>query len=98
MGISHNHLLTQFKEMVGISPKALARLCRLKYILHTVDATHAVELTQIAHENGYYDQAHFCKDFREFTGHNLTDYLRLRRESYATNPDRDQLVHILPTE
>lgn len=36
MGISHNHLLTQFKRMVGISPKALARLYRLKHILHSM--------------------------------------------------------------
>jgi AraC-like DNA-binding protein len=25
-------------------------------------------LTSLAHENGYFDQVHFIKDFREFTG------------------------------
>jgi AraC-like DNA-binding protein len=25
-------------------------------------------LTSLAHENEYYDQAHFIKDFKEFTG------------------------------
>jgi len=25
-------------------------------------------LTSLAYENGYYDQAHFIKDFKEFTG------------------------------
>jgi AraC-like DNA-binding protein len=25
-------------------------------------------LTSLAYENGYYDQAHFIKDFNEFTG------------------------------
>ena len=98
MGISQNHLLTQFKHMVGISPKALARLCRLKHILHSIDPTQPVDLTQIAYQSGYFDQAHFSNDFREFTGHSPTDYLRLRRQSYATNPERDRLVHILPTE
>ena len=43
MGISHNHLLTQFKRMVGISPKALARLYRLKHILHSIDPAQAVD-------------------------------------------------------
>jgi AraC-like DNA-binding protein len=95
MGISHNHLLTQFKRMVGISPKALARLCRLKHILHSIDPTQAVDWTQIAHQSNYYDQAHFNKDFRSFTGQNPTDYLRLRRQSHAVNPERDRLVHVL---
>jgi len=98
MGISQNQLLTQFKRMVGISPKALARLYRLKHILRSIDPTQAVDWTQLAHQSGYYDQAHFSKDFRAFTGHSPTDYLQLRRQSYATNPQRDRLVHILPTE
>jgi AraC-like DNA-binding protein len=98
MGISQNHLLTQFKRMVGISPKALAQLDRLKHILRSVDPTQAVDWTQIAQQSGYYDQAHFSKDFRAFTGHSPTEYLRLRRQSHATNPERDRLLHILPTE
>ena len=28
----------------------------------------ADSLTRIAYENEYYDQAHFIKDFKEFTG------------------------------
>jgi AraC-like DNA-binding protein len=98
MYISQSHLLTQFNRMVGISPKALARLYRLKHVLRTIDPTQPVDWTQIAHHAGYYDQAHFSKDFREFTGHSPTNYLRLRRQSHATNPERDRLVHILPTE
>jgi AraC-like DNA-binding protein len=98
MSISQNHLLSQFNRMVGISPKALARLYRLKHVLRTIDPTQPVDWTQIAHQSGYYDQAHFSKDFREFTGHSPTNYLRLRRQSHATNPERDGLIHILPTE
>jgi AraC-like DNA-binding protein len=98
MGISQNHLLTQFKRMVGISPKALARLYRLKLILRSIDPTHDVDWTQIAYQSGYYDQAHFSKDFRAFTGHSPTGYLQLRRQSHAMHSERDRLVHLLPTE
>jgi AraC-like DNA-binding protein len=98
MGISQNHLLTQFKRMVGISPKALAQLYRLKLVLRSVDPAHEVDWTRIAHQSGYYDQAHFNKDFRTFTGHSPTDYHQLRRQSHAASPERDRLVHILPTE
>lgn len=95
MGISHNHLLTQFKRMVGISPKAFARLCRLKHTLQAIDPTAVVDWTQIAHQSNYYDQAHFTKDFQAFTGQSPTDYLRLRRQSHAINPERDRLIHVL---
>ena len=98
MGFSQNHLLTQFKRMVGISPKALARLYRLKHILRSIDPVQDVDWTRIAHQSGYYDQAHFNKDFRAFTGHSPTGYLQLRRQSHAASPDRDRLVHILPAE
>jgi methylphosphotriester-DNA--protein-cysteine methyltransferase len=98
MGISQNHLLTQFKRMVGISPKALARLYRLKHVLRSIDPTQAVDWMQIVYQSGYYDQAHFSKDFQAFTGHSPTNYLRLRRQSHATNPERDRLVHVLPID
>jgi AraC-like DNA-binding protein len=98
MGISQNHLLTQFKRMGGISPKALAQLYRLKLVLRSIDPTHTVDWTQIAHQSGYYDQAHFSKDSRAFTAHSPTDYLQLRRHSHVTSPERDRLVHLLPTE
>jgi AraC-like DNA-binding protein len=98
IGISQNHLLTQFKQMIGISPKALARLYRLKHILCSIDPTHPVDWTRIAHESGYYDQAHFSNDFQAFTGHTPTDYLRLRRQLHAMNPERDRLLHVLPID
>jgi AraC-like DNA-binding protein len=95
IGISHNHLLTQFKQMVGISPKALARLHRLKRVLRSIDPMQPVDWALLADKANYYDQSHFSNDFRIFTGHSPTDYLRLRRQSYAANPERDQLLHVL---
>jgi YesN/AraC family two-component response regulator len=35
----------------------------------------ADNLTNIAYESEYYDQAHFIKDFKEFTGTNPKDFL-----------------------
>jgi AraC-like DNA-binding protein len=98
LGISQNHLLTQFKRMVGISPKALTSLYRLKHVLHSIDPTQSVDWPLIADQANYYDQAHFSNDFRAFTGHSPTDYLRLRRQSHARNPERDRLLHVLPID
>jgi AraC-like DNA-binding protein len=33
-------------------------------------------LTRIAYESQYYDQAHFIKDFKEFTGINPKDFYK----------------------
>lgn len=98
ISISQNHLLTQFKRMVGISPKALARLYRLKHVLQSIDPMKAIDWALIANQAHYYDQAHFGNDFREFTGHCPTDYLRLRRQSHAATPERDGLLHVLPID
>lgn len=98
IGISQNHLLTQFKRMVGLSPKELASLYRLQHVLRTVDATKPVNWAQIAHQCGYYDQAHLNKDFMAHLGQNPTNYLRLRRQIQAKNPGRGRLVRTLPID
>jgi AraC-like DNA-binding protein len=98
IGVSHNHLLTQFKRMVGIAPKALARLDRLKHVLRSIDPTQHVNWAQFAQQAGYYDQAHFSNDFVAFLGQNPTDYLQLRRKLHGADPERARLLHVLPTE
>jgi AraC-like DNA-binding protein len=98
IGLSQNYLVTQLKRMVGIAPKALARLHRLKHVLRSIDPIQPTDWALIAQQSGYYDQSHFSNDFRAFTGHSPTDYLRLRRQSYAANPERDRLLHVLSTE
>lgn len=57
-------------------PVLFARLqTALKMLL-----SHKTEtLTQIAYENEYYDQAHFIKDFKEFTGTNPKEFLEDRQ-------------------
>jgi AraC-like DNA-binding protein len=79
IGISQNHLGTQFKRLVGIPPKEVARFYRFAHVLHLIDSAKLVDLTQIAHQSHFYDQSHLNKDFVAFTGHNPTEYVQLRR-------------------
>jgi AraC-like DNA-binding protein len=98
IGISQNHLGTQFKRMVGIPPKELARLYRFAHIHRSISPLQAVDWVDIALQTGYYDQSHFNKDFTAFVGHSPTDYLRLLRQLYATDPDHNHILRPIPTD
>jgi AraC-like DNA-binding protein len=78
-GVSHNHLAAQFKSHVGVTPKRVARIYRFARLIVSVDALRPVDWPQLAQTAGYFDQAHFSKEFKDFTGHTPTEYLALRR-------------------
>lgn len=65
----------KFSKQIGISPKQLGRVIRLQTALKILLSRQTENLTQIAYESEYYDQAHFTKDFKEFTGINPRDFL-----------------------
>lgn len=65
----------KFSKQVGMSPKQLGRIIRLQAALKMILNNQGENLTQVAYENEYYDQAHFIKDFKEFTGVNPKNYL-----------------------
>jgi AraC-like DNA-binding protein len=78
-GVSGNHLATQFKSHVGVTPKRVARIYRFARLILSVDALRPVDWSELAHTAGYFDQAHFSREFKDFTGHTPTEYLALRR-------------------
>ena len=96
MGMSQKHLIVQFKQMVGCTPKELGRLYRFADLLDSIDPTQPVDWTLVAHQFYFHDQSHFIRDFREFSGHTPTDYLRLLRQMHAEKPDRTRHLRLLP--
>ena len=71
--ISERHFERQFKKMVGVGPKFFARLTRFNSIMQAAagNSTKTVSLTYLG---GYYDEAHFIKDFTAFTGESPGSY------------------------
>lgn len=67
--ISRRQLERKFSTVIGLSPKQLAKIIRLQAALKLLLSGRFTSLTELAHEGDYYDQAHFIKDFKEFTGH-----------------------------
>jgi AraC-like DNA-binding protein len=74
IGMSHRRLNQMFKEEVGMPPKRLSRLYRFQEVLHCINDGKRISWTDIALACGYYDQAHFIKDFQSFSGINPSDY------------------------
>ncbi len=66
----------KFLKQIGISPKQLGKVIRLQTALKLLLNQQAESLTSIAYESEYYDQAHFIKDFKEFTGTNPSSFLK----------------------
>jgi AraC-like DNA-binding protein len=70
--ISQSPLEKRFRKAVGASPKKFASIIRLK---HALQQYHSVNsLTELSYEAGFFDQAHFIKEFKTFTGINPENY------------------------
>ncbi|MDT5253082.1 MAG: hypothetical protein QOH07_2033 [Mycobacterium sp.] len=67
VGVSTKRLIALFRNEVGLSPKAYARIRRFQAALRLLTAGFAGG-ARVAAEVGYFDQAHFVREFRSFTG------------------------------
>jgi AraC-like DNA-binding protein len=64
--ISQSPFEKRFRKVVGATPKKFASIIRFNAVLDNLDKTKS--LTEICYENNFFDQAHFIKDFKQFTG------------------------------
>ena len=74
-GVSQKHLINLFKKEVGLTPKQTARIMRFQNVIRTIERQKRFSWTSIAYDCDYYDQSHFIKEFREFSGINPQAYL-----------------------
>ncbi|MFK7971055.1 MAG: DUF6597 domain-containing transcriptional factor [Bacteroidia bacterium] len=65
---SRRQLARKFSSDIGLSPKQLSKTIRLQSALKVLLTEDVSSFTDLAYENEYYDQAHFIKEFKEFTG------------------------------
>jgi len=68
LNIGRRHLERKFVSSVGVTPKMLSRILRFQNALQAIEIKRFNNLTILAYEAGFYDQAHFIRDFKEFTG------------------------------
>jgi AraC-like DNA-binding protein len=77
VGMSTKRLIASFRAEVGLSPKAYARIRRFQAALRLLSAG-TVGGGRIAADVGYFDQAHFVREFRSFTAMTPTQYSQQR--------------------
>lgn len=77
LGVSVRQFERRFLARVGVTPKRYAALRRLERV--TALAKSAPSLTAAALEAGYYDQSHFIRDFRRFSGTSPRKFFSAKR-------------------
>lgn len=75
-GISKRGLQRLFNQYVGVSPKWVIRRCRLHEAVERLTQGEVNDWPQVALELGYFDQAHFIKDFKAVVGLTPAEYAR----------------------
>ncbi|TGE20221.1 helix-turn-helix transcriptional regulator [Hymenobacter elongatus] len=74
--LSRRQLERRFVAEVGTTPKLYARIARFNYVLRLLDQAAAPDWPGISYQCGFFDQAHFIREFRSFTGESPGHYVQ----------------------
>ncbi len=72
--IGKRQLERKFQAAVGLNLKMFSRITRFNYALQLIERKEFDGFTKVAYDGGFYDQAHFIKDFKDLTGLNPKQY------------------------
>ncbi len=78
--INQRQLERQFNKYIGVSAKTFALINRfqngINQLLYKKDYT---KISDIAYENGYFDQMHYNRDFKRFTGNTPKAFVQSKK-------------------
>ncbi len=80
VGFSQRRFIQLFSDEVGLTPKLFCRVSRFQRVVRRLATAHEIDWAEVALECGYYDQAHFIHDFKDFAGITPSAYLQHRTE------------------
>jgi AraC-like DNA-binding protein len=80
LSMSQKHLERLFTRYVGLRPNLFARVIRFQQVMYHAMRRRGASWAQLAIDSGYYDQAHFNKDFKQFVGLPPRDFLAMSHD------------------
>ncbi|KUJ56138.1 MULTISPECIES: helix-turn-helix transcriptional regulator [Bacteroidota] len=87
MNLSERSLERLLKQYVGISPKVFSRIVRFQSGLQALRQNDFNNLTGIVYQNDYFDQSHYIREFKEFTGMNPKQFIHQTNEKVENFPE-----------
>ena len=78
--MSTRTLQRKFAAKIGVSPKTFARIARFNYMLRLLKQQPKTDWMDLLYRSGYYDQMHFIKEFKQFTGVTPSKYLDINHD------------------
>ncbi len=77
LNLNKRTLQRLFSQYVGVSPKWVIQRYRLHEVAERLADGEVVDGTRMALDLGYFDQAHFIKDFKAIVGKTPAEYARI---------------------
>lgn len=87
-----------FNENLGMSPKSYALNVRFDKAKKAISHNPFIELTELAHALGYYDQAHFIKEFKAYCGCTPSEFAESVKRMSQIFDDRKNVVFLQLTQ
>jgi AraC-like DNA-binding protein len=84
--ISERNFRRLFEFHIGVSPKTFGRICQFDAAFRQLNQNSFSRLSDIAFDNGYADQSHLIRSFREFTSYSPREYVKNTGEFQLLNP------------
>ncbi|HEX6224105.1 MAG TPA: helix-turn-helix domain-containing protein, partial [Chryseolinea sp.] len=77
-GYSDKYLTKTFQKYIGVGPKVFQRIKRFQGAVRDMNQfTESIDWADLVFQHGYHDQAHFIKEFKDFTGLSPQNYLSM---------------------
>ncbi len=80
LGYSKRYIDMLFKDHLGISPKTYSGIVRFQSFYERWANTDTSDFYKADFHEHYYDQAHFIKEFKKYTGHAPKQYAHLKND------------------
>ncbi|MEO7989982.1 MAG: helix-turn-helix domain-containing protein [Chryseolinea sp.] len=73
--ITERSFQRMFEKNIGLAPNAYRRICQFNAAFEQLNRRTFTKLSDLAFQNGYADQSHYIRSFKEFTNLTPKDYM-----------------------